>query len=205
MIRGVLAAAAALVACAPVSAATIVRTVNITPALAGGGVTGEAVLDPFSYATGDVLDITLVFTAPATYNMAEPYRPILSITLSGQGASGGYVASGDASTTFALANPVGPIQASGGVSNRFPSTFGQTFLDVEDGPATGPTQFDGARIVYQITRGDPTAVVSRVRFEFFGTPAAIPEPASWAMMIAGFGLVGGAARRVRAAPGKALA
>jgi hypothetical protein len=29
------------------------------------------------------------------------------------------------------------------------------------------------------------------------TPAAIPEPASWAMLIAGFGLVGGAVRRRR--------
>jgi hypothetical protein len=28
-----------------------------------------------------------------------------------------------------------------------------------------------------------------------GTPNAVPEPASWAMMIAGFGLVGAGARR----------
>jgi hypothetical protein len=32
-----------------------------------------------------------------------------------------------------------------------------------------------------------------------GTPGAVPEPASWAMMIAGFGLVGAAVRRRRAA------
>lgn len=31
-----------------------------------------------------------------------------------------------------------------------------------------------------------------------GTPGAIPEPASWALLIAGFGLVGGVARRRRA-------
>lgn len=38
----------------------------------------------------------------------------------------------------------------------------------------------------------PPAVV----FEEPSTPAAaVPEPASWAMMIAGFGLVGGALRR----------
>jgi hypothetical protein len=28
-------------------------------------------------------------------------------------------------------------------------------------------------------------------------PAAVPEPASWAMMLGGFGLVGGALRRRR--------
>jgi hypothetical protein len=32
-----------------------------------------------------------------------------------------------------------------------------------------------------------------------GGPGAVPEPAAWALMIAGFGLVGGAARRRRAA------
>jgi hypothetical protein len=31
----------------------------------------------------------------------------------------------------------------------------------------------------------------------YGLTAAVPEPATWAMMIAGFGLVGGAARRAR--------
>ncbi|SNS18848.1 PEP-CTERM protein-sorting domain-containing protein [Sphingomonas laterariae] len=35
--------------------------------------------------------------------------------------------------------------------------------------------------------------LSEVRFD--GTVAAVPEPASWAMMIGGFGLVGGAMRR----------
>jgi hypothetical protein len=30
---------------------------------------------------------------------------------------------------------------------------------------------------------------------FDQTPAAVPEPASWAMMICGFGLMGGAVRR----------
>jgi hypothetical protein len=35
-----------------------------------------------------------------------------------------------------------------------------------------------------------------IAFETFAeTPAAVPEPATWAMMIAGFGLVGGAMRR----------
>jgi opacity protein-like surface antigen len=35
---------------------------------------------------------------------------------------------------------------------------------------------------------------------FFGTPGVVPEPATWAMMIAGFGLVGGAMRRRQTRP-----
>ena len=36
-----------------------------------------------------------------------------------------------------------------------------------------------------------------VEFGGLAQPGAVPEPASWAMMIAGFGLVGGAIRRQR--------
>lgn len=35
--------------------------------------------------------------------------------------------------------------------------------------------------------------------------AAVPEPATWAMMIGGFGLIGGIARRTRTAPARVLA
>lgn len=38
-----------------------------------------------------------------------------------------------------------------------------------------------------------------------GRIAAVPEPASWAMLIAGFGLIGGALRARRAVPGRARA
>lgn len=37
------------------------------------------------------------------------------------------------------------------------------------------------------------------RISFVGVAAAVPEPATWAMMIAGFGLVGGAVRRRQSA------
>ena len=47
--------------------------------------------------------------------------------------------------------------------------------------------------------GQATGNPSGVRVEFLGseTGAVVPEPASWAMLIAGFGLVGAAARRSR--------
>ena len=42
-------------------------------------------------------------------------------------------------------------------------------------------------------------MIIRVTAEDFGGPGAVPEPASWAMLIAGFGLVGAVSRRRRGA------
>lgn len=43
--------------------------------------------------------------------------------------------------------------------------------------------------------GDFLYSVGEVQFDGTPAPTAVPEPASWAMMIAGFGLIGGALRR----------
>ena len=48
--------------------------------------------------------------------------------------------------------------------------------------------------------GQPTGNPSGLRVEFLSSETgvgAIPEPAAWAMLIAGFGLVGAVARRRR--------
>ena len=49
------------------------------------------------------------------------------------------------------------------------------------------------------------AALQQYGAENFGTTGAIPEPATWAMLIAGFGLVGSAARRRRRSGGSAPA
>lgn len=64
---------------------------------------------------------------------------------------------------------------------------------------------------FQLRSTDPQSVwteaggaISRVFFTYeVGTPGVIPEPATWGMLIAGFGLVGVAARRRRLAPANA--
>jgi hypothetical protein len=55
------------------------------------------------------------------------------------------------------------------------------------------TIFNGAKALYsgQLDARGKSATVT------FEAPSVVPEPASWAMMIAGFGLVGGAQRRRR--------
>jgi hypothetical protein len=61
-------------------------------------------------------------------------------------------------------------------------------IGLMDPTATG---FDGTRPFQAFTKFDLIA------FDAMGYDAAVPEPATWAMMIAGFGFVGAAARRRR--------
>lgn len=53
--------------------------------------------------------------------------------------------------------------------------------------------------VVEFGDGDLDPVGSDLRAMEFGSAAAVPEPASWAMLIGGFGMMGGALRRRRAA------
>jgi hypothetical protein len=46
-----------------------------------------------------------------------------------------------------------------------------------------------------LQNGKNTDLPTLSHLAFFGTVAAVPEPSTWAMMIGGFGLVGGAIRR----------
>lgn len=51
-----------------------------------------------------------------------------------------------------------------------------------------------------LTQVLPDAPQDQREFHFEGVSSAVPEPATWAMMIAGFGLAGAALRRRRQAP-----
>ncbi len=73
----------------------------------------------------------------------------------------------------------------GGFSGWFTETFRFT--------ATGTTQ-----VLSFLAHGTPEGVPPFSLLDGVSLQAAVPEPASWAMLIAGFGLVGAAARRRRA-------
>jgi hypothetical protein len=62
------------------------------------------------------------------------------------------------------------------------------------GEAHGVIQFKGVFSSLTLTTNNPENWSGLT----IGTTGAVPEPASWAMLIAGFGLVGAAARRRRA-------
>jgi len=79
--------------------------------------------------------------------------------------------------------------------------FGDTYIGIHWGGQGG-----GQSAIYKISFDEPTAAIdilgqnpggssNAVLFATQPVPGAVPEPASWAMMIAGFGLVGSAMRR----------
>jgi len=82
-----------------------------------------------------------------------------------------------------------------------PEMSGDTYIGIHWGGQGG-----GRSAIYKINLTDPTAAIGILgqnpggssNAVLFGTQPAtpvVPEPATWAMMIAGFGLVGGAMRR----------
>ena len=91
------------------------------------------------------------------------------------------------------------------------STDGTTFTDAfagtlsagtgapmasQDFALDGTARFVRLGIVDAIGRDQFSSVgLSEVRFDGTAAVAAVPEPAAWGLMIAGFGLVGGALRR----------
>lgn len=81
-----------------------------------------------------------------------------------------------------------------GVAQAFtpPPAFGIGWVNLTGLSATGPLSLE-----FEQNPAQGWVFVSEVSFE--GTIAgAVPEPATWAMMIAGFGVVGGSLRRRRA-------
>jgi hypothetical protein len=71
------------------------------------------------------------------------------------------------------------------------------FVDYALLPSRGFGLSDYRFNLWTRTGGGNTGIADLAQGE--GTFGAVPEPASWAMLIAGFGLVGGAARRRRVA------
>lgn len=59
------------------------------------------------------------------------------------------------------------------------------------------TCFQGASAIPESFSSPSAQVEPRAGLQTIGMVAAVPEPATWAMMIGGFGLVGGAVRRQR--------
>jgi len=67
--------------------------------------------------------------------------------------------------------------------------------------ATGPSTTIAFTVSSSTNLGNNDPLIDRVIFE--GAEAVIPEPATWAMLIAGFGMIGAVARRRRTAFTKA--
>lgn len=72
-----------------------------------------------------------------------------------------------------------------------------TKVDNVEGMSFGPTLADGRRSLVLVSDNNNSGSQRKTQFLVLGLTSAVPEPATWALMIAGFGVVGGAVRHGR--------
>jgi hypothetical protein len=187
--RYFMAAAAALFAYVPASAAVVVvdeTLVNFQSVerISGGVKTASLI----SFQAGDTLDLTIRFGTTATIS-----RPLLNgefwVELQGD-TTPNFNPTNPVIATYELLNATGDLATTGSAIASGPTLrFSKFLLTAPSGDVSG--SFDGIRIVYDIGGAKPGV------FDVIRVYAGIPEPSSWALMIAGFGMAGAAARRPR--------
>lgn len=190
-------AAAAVFASTSASAATIVVNHVLNPAdIQFNSYMGDNLAMPFTMEAGDTLDLTLTFTGGVSASFFNEYGLWL-LSLTSGGPSGTLDVSGTVEFLGASANIVsGPIAVTDLNSFVHIGTYLPSFLYRTD---AAPISFTGLHQIITIDSddiGEPRTYES-VGLTYFGNvvSGAVPEPASWAMFIAGFGLVGAAMRR----------
>lgn len=196
MLRGVLAAAAACVAYVPAAAAvhTTSATIFVPPGydpLYDKNFGGTPLLDnPVSgLKAGDTIDFTISFSRPLEIH-SIPTVSTLPI---------GYVWAGITSSGVPDRAPIGPatfeIDGTGflpsGVAEFAPKWDSVAHIKIAQPGAFSGGTLNAIRLSYTVA-ADSDSVFT---YAYFLT--GIPEPASWAMMIGGFGLVGVMARAKR--------
>lgn len=196
MIRFALAATAAFFACAPASAATIVREVTISLQTTAGGIFGRGDVVSTPVQAGDTIDLTINFAARLDIqNPVEPGSGFFVFLLEKDPIGGDSALGHAGSAEYTLINPAGDYPPSGSTP-----TFGFPSIGIRELPLATPGEptfgsFDGIRLVYTVT-GNGSRPFDAVQFQVgLQDFNAVPEPASWALMIAGFGLVGAGFRQ----------
>jgi hypothetical protein len=155
------------------------------------GLQGLNELNAITVEVGDTINATItldeLFTIPGSVNF----------TFVGLFLGGSNFPLGDVETTSDAEFFDGMDQVksgSGGTSTSGQIAAGTTYFP----PNNGPITFDSLTISMQITQlsGPATLDYSTLSYSL-ASPAAVPEPATWAMMIVGFGGVGALMRRRR--------
>jgi hypothetical protein len=136
------------------------------------------------------------------YYSANPFNSLSTSLTSNLGASIGSFGN------FSLGGPAGSSLVLDGSTLTYDPTFGDLLVDVN---VTGGTSVNGAYNVFfnaDYTGSDTTRAWSSTVFgdtsttgalvtTFNLTASGVPEPASWALMLLGFGIAGAAMRRQR--------
>lgn len=197
MIRNICVAAVAVFALAgAANAATSVIDATFDPAALNPFALNTVAIDPVTIGTGDTLDLTIQFVGgPVTIGAGSA----IWFGLLTSGGSDSIETSSLLSFTGNSANlpaSIGPLLQTNSfvhLGNYFGSvavgdysfTTANQLLDVLDAPVV-PRSYDRAFFYYETTITGSAG-------------PAVPEPATWAMLISGFGLVGATLRRRRPA------
>ncbi len=140
-------------------------------------------------AQGDEINSTVTLDQVLTIPQSEVRTDLLQF-LFGNGFSGAPVETSGEFNFFNGAALVGTFAYTAGTSSQL-ATFAAVFP-----PNNGAFSFDSFTNNLLITTLDQSATLNASSFNYnLVSNAAVPEPATWAMLIAGFGLVGGAMRR----------
>ena len=141
----------------------------------------------FSYAAGDVVSLVLQLSGSQRGSASD-------------GFSYGFRTGDGSSMTFSnvfysslFLGSVGPVSYTGTALPVSASTAGTTGYDTMSVSFTATSAGSIRGFVGTDSADNIGPILDNFRIDI--TPGAVPEPATWAMMIAGFGLVGGALRR----------
>lgn len=182
----------------PANAATIVVNHVFDPANVGAPFIQETLAAPFSMQAGDTLDLTYTFLGGATVSLAnESY--IWQLVFADMSAvlqtTGSLEFLGASANVISGMIPLSQQNANVHIGSQYAS--GLYRLDAN------PISFTGLRQIITIDSDDlgTPREYSNLSLATDGdvsiTAGAVPEPATWAFMIFGFGAIGGAMRRRR--------
>ena len=207
-----LAAGVCLAASVPAVSATITKIVTIdltgasisgTPGNGMGLLVAGSTFAPISIASGDTLDYTINFSGTQAITVTEAdsfYARLRAVS----GASSTNV-SGSGTLTLFTSPSISSLATS--YSYVSSDSAGQILDAVAAFDPTLPRDvtFTGVRYVGTVNYTTPGVPIRDYNLPSFqvagetvtvsGAAAAVPEPASWALMVVGFGVVGGALRR----------
>ena len=156
-------------------------------------------LTAFPYNPGDTVDVTLTFPGGAPLDLGFLPASVTFTLFGGNGLTSTIYTS---TATLSFINPVGDIRPvidpQTTTADRNPAVV---FTNVRQS-RRGPFSFDGLRVVMQLESSDlpfnpepvPPVVFNAFSVAFVND---VPEPGTWAMLVAGFGLTGVMARRRR--------
>ncbi len=213
--------AAAIVGASPAWAVTqaVTHTISLTGTSANATTgsftfegsnyfTGQLILDPFTsftVAEGDVIEAIVTLTGGFTVPASGEQFFGLNFFQGDFGSPPGYTEDAGPTTegtlvfSYSLGNTGLPSNTQPGACGNCLSAIGGQF------PGNAFT-FDGLRVTQTITSLNAPFTIDNASFSYQlrDVQGAVPEPATWAMMLIGFGAVGAALRR-RAMPERALA